>query len=577
MPESLADKKSAAGALELTADLLELLGAEGFRVNSYRAAARSLDAVDTPWDELVLTRFQDVPRIGKGLAAQLAELDRTGVFAPLEEASAQVPPGVQALFRVRGLGPKKIAALWGAGIESLEGLKAALEEGRVSALKGFGAKTAATLAASVDFVLASSARHLMHVGHELGALLLARLDGLAPRLAGSVRRQLDTVGDLDVTVTGSAEEVEARLGDVLEDLTRADYPAVRGTVEGVAVEVGYGDEATRGARDLMFGGSGAYLDFLHSWAGERGLSLSSAGLVRGNGELAAEGDERAVLEALGLPWLPPEYREPEHRDFWLNPAALPGEAELISTSDIRGLLHTHSSWSDGASSLREMAEAAQRLGPDCYLGTGDHSRSAFYANGLSIERLRAYVQEIRALQAEGLPILAGAEVDILEDGSLDFPDEELAQLDYVVASVHSRFELSREAQTARLVRAASHPLITILGHPTGRLLLQRPSYALDIDAVLAACEANATVVEINASPHRLDLDWREALRWRGRLSFAIDTDAHTPGGLGVLKYGVGVARKAGLRPDDVVNSLSRADFLDFVRRQRAGRVDKPHA
>ncbi len=563
------DRKQAAHALERTADLLDLLGAEAFRANAFRAAARSLEGVDTPWAELVLTRFEHVPRIGKALAAQLAALDRTGVFAPLEEVSAQVPLGVQALFRVRGLGPKKIGALWGAGVESLAELRAALTDGRVAAIKGFGAKTAATLLENVEFALAASERHLMPVGARAAARLAERLADLEPRAGGSVRRGLDTVGDVDVTVTGAREAVAARLSDLLADITDAPYPALRGTLEGVAVEVGYGDAESRGARDLMFGGSKAYVEFLQGRAEARGLTLTSAGLRGTDGALAA-GDERAVLAALGLPWLPPEYREPEHEAHWPDPFRLPPESGLVTVEDLRGLLHTHSNWSDGAASLTEMVAAARAQGR--YLGTGDHSRAAFYANGLSVERLRAYIAEIRTLQAEGEPVLAGAEVDILEDGALDYPDEELAQLDYVVVSVHSRFDLSAEAQTARLVRAARHPLVTILGHPTGRLTLQRPSYALDLDAVLAACEANGTVVEINANPHRLDLDWRVALRWRERLTFAINTDAHVPGGLNDLRFGVQVARKAGLRARDVVNSLDQGAFLEFVRAQRAGRA-----
>ena len=568
-PSGGLDRKQAAAQLERTADLLDLLGAEAFRANAFRSAARSLEGVDTPWDELVLTRFQDVPRIGRALAAQLAELDRTGVFAPLAEVSAQVPPGVQALFRVRGLGPKKIAALWGAGVESLQDLKGALEDGRVSALKGFGAKTAATLLANVDFALAASERHLMPVGERVAAALLERLADLAPLAGGSVRRGLDTVGDVDLTVTGERAAVAQRLAGLLDDLSDAPYPALRGTLDCVAVEVGYGEAETRGARDLTFGGSGAYLDFLRTRAGARGLELSSAGLRTVDGALATDGDERAVLTSLDLPYLPPEYREPEHEAYWADPSGLPPESELVTVDDLKGLLHTHSNWSDGAATLAEMVAAARAQGR--YLGTGDHSRAAFYANGLSVERLRAYVAEIRALQAAGEPVLAGAEVDILDDGALDYPDEELSQLDYVVVSVHSRFDLSAEAQTARLVRAASHPLVTILGHPTGRLTLQRPAYPVDLEAVLAACEANGTVVEINANPHRLDLDWRVALRWRERLRFAINTDAHVPGGLNDLRFGVALARKAGLRAQDVVNSLDREAFLAFVQAQRAAR------
>ncbi|WP_278913712.1 PHP domain-containing protein, partial [Deinococcus wulumuqiensis] len=274
-----------------------------------------------------------------------------------------------------------------------------------------------------------------------------------------------------------------------------------------------------------------------------------------------------VARHLGVTLRPAEYREPEHDDLW---ETLPDPAELVTVPGLRGMIHTHSTWSDGGASIEEMARETLRLGHE-YLGTADHSRAAHYANGLSVERLRAQLKEVRELQRAGLPIVAGSEVDILDDGSLDFPDDVLAELDYVVASVHSNFTLDAARQTERLVRAASHPLVTVLGHPTGRLLLRRPGYALDVDAVLGACEAAGTVVELNANPARLDLDWRWVLRWRGRLTWAINTDAHVPAGLGDARYGVAVARKAGLTPAQVVNSLGRQAFLDFVARQRSAR------
>ncbi|WP_045233920.1 PHP domain-containing protein, partial [Deinococcus pimensis] len=278
--------------------------------------------------------------------------------------------------------------------------------------------------------------------------------------------------------------------------------------------------------------------------------------------------EADVAAALGLPLVPAPYREAEH--LARGTEDLPPEDELVTVGDIRGMLHVHSLWSDGTATVREMTEEALRLG-HAYLGTGDHSRLAAYANGMSVERLLAHVREVRELRAAGLPVLAGAEVDILEDGALDYPDDVLAELDYVVASVHSHFNLDAARQTERLVRAVTHPLITILGHPTGRLMLRRPPYALDLDAVLEAASGAGTVVEINANAYRLDLDWRVALRWRDRLRFAIDTDAHVLAGLRDTRFGVLVARKAGLTPAHVVNCLSLEDFEAFVKRQREAR------
>lgn len=565
-------RKQLVGVLNTTADLLDVLGQEPFRASAYRGAARSLEATGIPVADLVATGFAGVPKVGRAIATDLAAFVTTGTFAPLEEAASQVAPGVLGLFRVRGLGPKKIRALWDAGIDSLEVLREAARDGRVAALKGFGAKSAATILEAVEFVLSNQDRQHLSTGLDVSDTLVAWLDGLAPRVAGDARRGLETVRTVRVTVTGSAEDVTARLAGRVEDLTRLDpKPLLTGRVDGVPVEIAYAPAEARGALDLMMGGSTEYRASLRAQANAQGFDLSGRGLKRAGQRLPTPA-EADVTRALGLPLRPAEYREPEHDEVW---ETLPPPAELVTAADLRGLLHTHSVWSDGAATLPEMVETAARLGSPAggtYLGTGDHSRAAHYANGMSIERLRAYVREIRELQRSGLPLLAGAEVDILEDGSLDYPDEELLTLDYVVASVHSHFTLDAGRQTERLVRAVSHPLVTILGHPTGRLLLRRPGYALDLDAVLAAASANGTVVEINANPARLDLDWRYALRWRDRLTFAINTDAHVPAGLGDTRYGVAVARKAGLTPAQVVNTLSQEEFLAFVRQQREART-----
>lgn len=560
-------KKSLVGALKTTADIIDLLGLDEFRAQAYRSAARGLEGVDVEVDALVAAGFVGVPKVGKSIAAELTEYVQSGVFGPLEDAASQVPPGVLGLFRVRGLGPKKIRALWDAGIDSLEGLREACRDGRVAGLKGFGAKSAATFLEAVEFALGAQERQHLSTGLEVAELLVSRLPGLEARLSGDVRRGQDTVRVARVTVTGSAQDVTARLSGLVENLAPVEKkPVLEGRVDGVPVEIAYAPVEARGALDLMMGGSTHYREALRAEAATQGFDLSGRGLKRG-GVVIPTPSEADVMRELGQNVRPATYREPEHDGCWQD---LPPPEQLIQVSDLRGMLHTHSTWSDGAASIQVMAGEALRLGHE-FLGTGDHSRAAHYANGLSIERLRAQLKEIRELQAAGEPLVAGAEVDILEDGSLDYPDDVLEQLDYVVASVHSLFTLPEAKQTERLVRAASHPLVTILGHPTGRLLLRRPGYALELDAVLDACAANGTVVEINANAYRLDLDWRVALRWRERLTFAINTDAHVPTGLADARYGVAVARKAGLTPAQVVNALSRMEFLEFVQKQRAAR------
>ena len=571
--ELMGGRKALVSALKRTADLLEVLGEDGFRANAYRGAARSLEALTTDLPELAAREFRGIGKVGPGIAAELTKYVQSGVFEPLAEIEAQIPPGVLTLFRVRGLGPKKIRALWDAGVTSLQTLWEAAHDGRLAGLKGFGAKSAAALSDAAEFALASQERRFLNTAALMGAQLLGWLDGLEPRLAGELRRGLDTVGTLRLTVTGTAQQVTAALNGKLEGLEAVpDKPLVTGHLEGLAVEVGYAEAQARGSIDLTFGGGPEYRNRVRARARELGFDLSGRGLKRGRQRLDTPG-ETDVLRELELEYLPPEYRENEH--LALGTGGLPAESELIQVRHMRGLLHTHSTWSDGAASIESMAREAERLDlagdGESYLGTGDHSGAAHYANGLDAARLRRQLGEVRELQRSGLPLVAGAEVDILDDGSLDYPDDLLCELDYVVASVHSGFTLSAERQTERLIRAASHPLVTILGHPTGRLLLRRPGYPLDLEAVLEACAANGTVVEINASPYRLDLDWRVALRWRTRLKFAINTDAHSLGGLQDVRYGVTVARKAGLTPGQVINSLTRAELLEFVKAQRAGR------
>ena len=278
--------------------------------------------------------------------------------------------------------------------------------------------------------------------------------------------------------------------------------------------------------------------------------------------------EAAVFARLELPYVPSERRDV--------PLGEPTE-NLITLADVRGLVHNHTSWSDGAVPLREMVARARVLGYS-YLALADHSKTSYYANGLSIERVFAQAREVAAvraeLQAEGsdFELLHGMEVDILPDGTLDYPDEVLATLDYAVVSVHQHFTLAEAKQTERVVRAVQNPYASILAHPTGRLLLQRPGYDIDLGAVIQACAETGTVVELNASPYRLDLDWRDALRWRDQLTFAINTDAHTLSGLRDARYGVAVARKAGLTPVQVLNTLDQGAFLAWVQAQRTART-----
>lgn len=559
------DKKRAVRALGLTADLLELLEENEFKVTAYRRAERLLDRWDGDWDTAVLARFRGVPGVGTALGAALVDMNDSGEFGPLEEAAALVPPGVLGLLEVRGLGPKKARALWKAGVDSIEAMVEAGREGRLATLKGFGTTTQTKLLEAADFALRSRTRHHASAAVAVRDIVAAQLEGTAEvKLAGGARRGMETLGDVDLVALGDRAATHSALA-ALGAHEDAERPwAMQLDLDGIRVEVAIAEPATFGAALALMTGPARLSQRLIERAGERGYGLSARGLYDGY-ELIPTPAEADLFRALGLELPIPEWRDPEHEA--LAAGALTDPGELVRETDLVGMLHVHTTWSDGTDSVERMALAARALGAT-YIGICDHSQLAAYAGGLTPERVRAQWQEIDELNSrlDGIRILKGIECDIHADGRLDYDDELLAGFDLVVASVHSSFGLSEADQTRRIVRAVSHPAVTILGHPTGRLLLRRDGYRLDIAAVLDAAEAHGTAVEINASPYRLDLDWRQVLAARGRkLRWAINTDAHRADGIHDLRYGVAAARKAGLTRAQVLNAMSADELLAFAR------------
>ena len=559
-------KKDTVNALGSTADILELLGENEFKVLAYRKAERILENMTGDWDAVVAAEFKKISGIGAQLAVSLAEFSQSGRFGPLEDAASLVPPGVLELFRVRGLGPKKIRSLWDADVTSLEALIEGCRAGKIASIKGFGAGTQAKLLENAEFVLSNAERRHMAVAEGAFEFLKAHLEGIVSRIepGGSLRRGFETVGDLDVIVIGERDAVLK----ALEPFGAHDDPnhpwLIEATVAGMTAQIQVAGPESWGASQLMMTGSKPWLEGAISSASARGLEFTSAGLFR-DGTLEPTPTEESAFALLEMPYIIPEWREPEHQPIL---EQLSDPANLIQISQMRGMLHIHTSYSDGAHTLKQMALAAQALGMT-YIGVCDHSQTAAYAGGLTPARVRAQWQEIDAVQGEvDIRILKGIESDILSDGSLDYTDDLLEGFDFVVASIHSSFTLSEVAQTERLVRAVSNPFTTILGHPTGRLLLRRPPYKFDLEAVLAAAEAHGTVIEINANSYRLDLDWRDVLAARGRVKFAINTDAHHTDGFDDLKYGIRVARKGALETKNVVNTLEVEEFLGLARGKR---------
>jgi DNA polymerase (family 10) len=570
--------------LRETAALLELEGENPFRVRAYENAARTFEGLtEEPQDLLDRGTLAELPGVGPGLVASLAELVHTGRLTLHDELRARYPAGVLELFHVGGLGPKRIRLLVRElGVNSPADLARACEEDRVAALPGFGAKSQARILEGLHSLDRYRERHLLSEARPAAAAVLAHLRTCPAvaeaAIAGSLRRWRETIGDLDFVAAvapADREEVAAHF---------AAAPGSQGLESGgetkvqIRLDGGY-------LADLRMVAADEYVAALHHFTGSKehnvalrtrakraGLTINEYGLFEGDRRLEVA-DEEQLYRRLGLAWIAPEMREGYDEIERAERGPLP---PLIELADLRGTFHVHSSWSDGTASIAQMAAAAAARGWQ-YLGIADHSRAAAYAGGLSVERVREQWQEIDQWNArgEGPRLFKGTECDILVDGALDFPDELLVEFDFVVVSIHSRFRIGRDEMTSRLVRAVSNPCVTFLGHPTGRLLLAREGYDFDLDAVLDAAEANGVIVEVNASPHRLDLDWRPLRDWFGRgCRTSIHPDAHSPQGLADVEYGVGIARKAGARSVDVLNASSLEEVASHFedRRARARRL-----
>lgn len=551
------DQKSAAKTLRQIGRLLEVAGENPYRVRAFAAAARAVGAAPGDLGELVSTgKILDLKGVGRGTAAVLEELAEGGRPQALVDAEAKVPPGVREMLVLPGVGPKKARTLWqDLGVETLGELEYACRENRLLDLKGFGPASQEAVLEALIFHNQGRDRRLIHDGSAAAeeiAQSLAATPGVASvEVAGEVRRGCETVSELACVVRlerpemageiagilGAAEEIEPGLWLSLPD-------------DGLAVRLWFCPPRDAGAALLRATGSGGFVEGLEDLAVGRGF----------DGDLPPGEDEEAVFEALGLRWVPPELREDTR---WLDGAANSVLPDLVQDSDLRGVLHNHTTDSDGVASLEEMAAASAGRGWS-FFGVADHSPVAVYANGVDAQRLRDQWKRADAWnQANpGLRIVKGLEADILTDGGLDIPEGCEDGLDYVVASVHSAFRLSEEAQTERIVRAVRHPACRVLGHPTGRLLLARPGYAVDLDRVLDACAESGVAVEINASPYRLDLDWRWARRALARgLKLVVNPDAHSIDGLDNVRWGVLVARRAGATAADLVNCMDIDLFL----------------
>jgi DNA polymerase (family 10) len=559
--------------------LLEVRGENPFRCRAYHNAAQALRGLPSDLSEMIRDgRLAEVPGIGETMLKKIVELETTGRLEAYEELRRATPPGLVALLRVPGLGPKKIKALHDElHVTSLADLRTAAEAGKIAALKGFGAKTEAKILEGIGFVESVGDRILQSKARRLVAPIAAALEKdpgvIRVAVCGSLRRRAETIGDLDVLFSSKdpAPVLDrfVKLGEVAVVLAHGPTKASVRLAEGVQCDV-------RGVTDAQFPfalhyftGSKAHNIAMRRRAQALGYTLNEYALEGKEGPVACR-TEADLFAALGLAEIPPELREDTGEIEQAAHGPLP---PLVELGDLTGTFHCHTDWSDGGNTLEEMAEAARAAGLH-YLGIADHSRAAGYAGGLSIERVHAQWAAIDALNAKygrRFRLFKGTECDILADGALDYPDELLEGFDYVVASVHSSFGLPRAEMTRRIVRAVSNRRVTMLGHPTGRLLLAREGYAVDLDAVIAAAAEAGTMIEINANPHRLDLDWTHCRRAQAQgVKIVINPDAHATAGLDDLDYGIGVARRAGLTRADVFNAGTPAAVARALQERRQG-------
>jgi DNA polymerase (family 10) len=558
------------------------------KTRAYLNAARALELLNEPLDQLIAEeRLGEVKGIGEGLQKKITELVKTGKLAYYEELKANTPPGLVAMLEIPGLGPKKIKALHDElGVESVEQLEAACKADKVAKLKGFGAKTQANIVEGINERRAYASKHLLADALPLAESLLEALrshpDVVRCGTAGSLRRNREIIGDIDLLASSK------RPGNVLDDFTRDPgvlKVIVKGDTKasvllegGIQADLRVVSDAEYPFALMYFTGSKQHNIVMRQRAIDRGLRLNEYGLFRSKTEtrdrslLVPCQTEEDIFQQLGLHYIPPEMREDMGEIALAEKGPLP---RLVEWTDLKGSLHNHSTWSDGHQRPEEIAKAMSEMGLS-YWAITDHSKASFQANGLDAARIRQQIKEIRqineqlAKEGHDFRLLTGTEVDILKDGRLDFPDDVLEELDVVVASIHSSFNQEEAEMTARLIGAAHNPFVHILGHLTGRLLLEREPYKVDQRAVIDACGETGTWIELNSHPLRFDLDWRlwPYAKSKG-VKCVIDCDAHHFEQVGFLRLGAGIARKGWLTKEDVVNTLPLKALMKELGKKRA--------
>ena len=576
------DNKAIATLLYETADLLEIDGQDSFRVRSYRNAAEAIEALPQQVADLVSEpkKLLEIQGIGKGMQANLVMLFKDGHIEAHAELLKKYRPSMLELLKIQGLGPKTIALIWSAyQVSALEGVEKLAREGKIRTLPRMGEKHEAKLLKAIEDYRRIAGRFLLDVAEELADKLVEYLlavpgvEKVTP--AGSLRRGRETVGDLDILVTGKGcIEAESRqkitehllsFPGLMDIIAQGDNKVSFRHRNGMQVDVRLLPPESFGAAMQYFTGSKAHNVALRQRALKMGFTLNEYSLSRVEDEKpVARKTEEEIYAKLKLDYIPPELRENLGE---IEAAATHTLPELIELSDIRGDVHMHTVETDGRNTIEEMAEAARERGYE-YMAITDHSKNLAFANGLTDERALAHIEKIRAIgkKMKGIRVLAGIEVDILGDGSLDLSDSVLEQMDIVIASVHSLFNQDRATMTERLLKAISNPNTSLLGHPTGRQLLRRDAYPFDLDAVLKAAAKYRVAMELNSYPERLDLnDVNLRLAKQHGVKIVINTDSHHTSHMEKLHYGVTQARRAWLAKDDVLNTLPAQAFARAMK------------
>ncbi len=573
------DNHEIAKLLAETADLMEIAGEDGFRIRSYRNAASVVDGYPEPLSAIVKDpgqKLTDVPGIGKGIASAIEEIEQRGSFERRDQMLELYPPTALELLNIQGLGPKSIKLLFDTyRVSTIDGLEKLCQEQKLRELPRMGAKLEEKVLRSIAQYRQRSDRFLMSfaqgVAQELTEYLMA-VEGVEQvTAAGSLRRGKETVGDLDLLATGpgaaAALEKFVKHPKVHEVLGHGENKAsVRFGLEGLQVDLRALPREHFGAALQYFTGSKEHNIHLRTRALKMGYTLSEYSLARVESkEPVAAATEEEIYEKLGLAWIPPELRENQGEIEAAEKGTLP---KLLTLGDIRGDLHMHTTESDGRATLEEMALAAKALGYE-YIAITDHSKALAMANGLDEKRAVAFAALVRELdqKALGIRVFSGLECDIKKDGSMDLADDALAELDFVIGSVHSYMNQESAEMTDRLLRALENKHLRAIGHPTGRVLLHRDPFPFDFDAIASTAARKKVLLEINASPERLDLTAALARAAKARgVKFVISTDAHHPKHLANMRYGVTMARRAWLEPSDIVNTLGAADFARAIGR-----------